>query len=122
VKIWSNTIIDYRCKIGNNVKILSQCYIAQLTTIEDNVFIAPGVMVANEKYPTGIFSEERIKGPTIKKGAKIGINSTILPGVTIGEGAVIGAGSIVTKDIPPYAVAYGVPARIYKKVDELEGY
>jgi len=79
-------------------------------------------MVANEKYPTGIFSEERIKGPTIKKGAKIGINSTILPGVTIGEGAVIGAGSIVTKDIPPYAVAYGVPARIYKKVDELEGY
>jgi acetyltransferase-like isoleucine patch superfamily enzyme len=121
VKIWSNTIIDYRCKIGNNVKIHSQCYIAQLTIIEDNVFIAPGVMVANEKYPTGIFSEERIKGPTIKRGAKIGINSTILPGVTIGEGAIIGAGSVVTKDVSPYVVVYGVPARIYKKVNELKG-
>jgi acetyltransferase-like isoleucine patch superfamily enzyme len=122
VKIWSNTIIDYRCKIGNNVKIHSHCYIAQLTTIEDDVFIAPGVMIANEKYPTGVFSEERIKGPTIKRGAKIGINATILPGVTIGEGAIVGAGSVVTKDVPPYTVVYGVPARVYKRVEELRGY
>jgi acetyltransferase-like isoleucine patch superfamily enzyme len=121
VKIWSNTIIDYRCKIGNNVKIHSQCYVAQLTTIEDDAFLAPGVMVANEKYPTGVFSKERINGPTIKKGAKIGINATILPGVTIGEGAIIGAGSVVTKDVPPYVIAHGVPARIYKKVNELKG-
>ncbi|MCC6003882.1 MAG: acetyltransferase [Thermofilum sp.] len=122
VKIWSNTIIDYRCKIGNNVKIHSHCYIAQLTTIEDDVFIAPGVMIANEKYPTGVFSEERIKGPTIKRGTKIGINATILPGVTIGEGAIVGAGSVVTKDVPPYTVVYGVPARVYKRVEELRGY
>lgn len=119
VKIWSNTIIDYRCKIGNNVKIHSGCYVAQLTTIEDDVFLAPEVVIANEKYPTGIFSEEHIKGPIIKRGAKIGINSTILPGITIGEGAIIGAGSVVTRDVPSHMVAYGVPARIYKRVDEL---
>jgi acetyltransferase-like isoleucine patch superfamily enzyme len=115
VKIWSNTVVDYACKIGNNVKIHCNCYIAQLTIIEDDVFIAPGVMIANEKYPTGVFSLERIKGPIIKKGAKIGINATILPGITIGENSLIGAGSVVTKDIPSNSVAYGVPARIIKE-------
>jgi len=122
VKIWSNSVIDYACNIGNNVKIHCNSYIAQLTVLEDDVFIAPGAMIANEKYPTGIFLPERIKGPIIKKGAKIGINSTILPGVIIGEGAVIGAGSVVTKDVPAYMVVYGVPARIYKRVNELKGY
>jgi acetyltransferase-like isoleucine patch superfamily enzyme len=115
VKIWSNTVVDYACKIGNNVKIHCNCYIAQLTIIEDDVFIAPGVMIANEKYPTGVFSLERIKGPMIKKGAKIGINATILPGITIGENSLIGAGSVVTKDIPSNSIAYGVPARIIKE-------
>jgi acetyltransferase-like isoleucine patch superfamily enzyme len=114
VKIWSNTVVDYACKIGNNVKIHCNCYIAQLTIIEDDVFIAPGVMIANEKYPTGVFSLERIKGPIIKKGAKIGINATILPGITIGENSLIGAGSVVTKDIPSNSIAYGVPAKISK--------
>jgi acetyltransferase-like isoleucine patch superfamily enzyme len=116
VKVWSNTVIDYRCKIGNNVKIHCNCYIAQLTIIEDDVFIAPGVMIANEKYPTGSFSEEKIKGPLIKKGARIGINSTIMPGVVIGENALVGAGSVVTKDIPPNSVAYGVPAVVKKSM------
>ena len=55
MKIWSNTVVDYACKIGNNVKIYCNCYTAQLTIIEDDVFIAPGVMIANEKYPTGVF-------------------------------------------------------------------
>jgi len=111
VKIWSNTIIDYRCKIGSNVKIHCNCYIAQLTTIEDDVFLAPAVTLANEKYPTGTFSEERIQGPTIKRGAKIGVNATILPNVVIGEGAIVGAGSVVTKDVSARSVVYGVPAR-----------
>lgn len=120
VKVWSNTVIDYRCKIGNNVKIHSNCYIAQLTVIEDDAFIAPGVMIANEKYPTGIFSEEKIKGPLIKKGVRIGINSTVMPGVVIGQNALVGAGSIVTKDIPPDSVAYGVPAMVKKSIKDLQ--
>jgi acetyltransferase-like isoleucine patch superfamily enzyme len=116
VKIWSNTIVDYRCKIGNDVKIHCNCYIAQLTIIEDSVFIAPGVTIANEKYPTGIFSEDRIKGPLIKRGARIGINATILPNVIIGEEAIIGAGSVVTKDVPAKSIAYGVPARVRRNL------
>jgi len=122
VKVWSNTVIDYKCKIGNNVKIHVNCYIAQLTAIEDDVFIAPGVMIANEKYPTGIFSERRIRGPIIKRKAKIGINATILPGIVIGENALIGAGSVVTKDIPSNSIAYGVPARVIKSVKNRFGY
>jgi len=115
VKIWSNTVVDYGCKIGNNVKIHCNCYIAQLTIIENDVFIAPGVMIANEKYPTGIFSPEKIKGPTIKRGARIGINATILPGIIIGEGSLVGAGSVVTKNVENNSIVYGVPARTSSK-------
>jgi acetyltransferase-like isoleucine patch superfamily enzyme len=122
VKVWSNTVIDYDSKIGNNVKIHCNCYIAQLTVIEDDVFIAPGVMIANEKYPTGVFNSERIKGPIIKQGAKIGIGAIIMPGVVIGENSLIGAGSLVTKDIPSGTVAYGVPARVVKNIAGLTAY
>jgi len=113
VKIWSNTIVDFQCKIGSNVKIHSNCYISQMSLVEDDVFIAPGVLLANEKYPTGKFSEERIRGPVIRRGARIGMGTIIMPGVVIGEHSLIGAGALVTKDVPPGAVYYGIPARIH---------
>lgn len=122
VKIWANTVIDYRCKIGNDVKIHSNCYIAQLTVVEDDVFIAPGVTIANEKYPTGTFNPERIKGPIIRRGAKIGIGTIIMPGVVIGENSLVGAGSLVMKNVPPGAVVFGVPARVVKGIAELKRY
>ena len=119
VGIWGNTVIDYGCTIGNNVKIHTNCYIAQFTVIEDDVFIAPGVSIANDPHP--LCAECTADGgPTIKRGARIGVNVTILPGVTIGEHALIGAGSVVTRDIPPGVVAYGNPARPGKPVDELQ--
>lgn len=119
VKIWSNCVIDYSCRIGNNVKIHCNCYIAQLAVIEDDVFIAPGVIVANEKYPSGRFSESKIRAPIIRRGAKIGVNVTLLPGVVIGEEAIVGAGSVVTRDVPSKSVVYGVPARVHKHVEDL---
>jgi acetyltransferase-like isoleucine patch superfamily enzyme len=111
VKIWSNTMVDFRCKISSNVKIHSNCYISQLSLIEDDVFIAPGVLFANEKYPTGKFVEERISGPVIKKGARIGMGAIIMPGVVVGEHSLIGAGALVTRNVPAGAVYYGVPAK-----------
>jgi len=116
LSIWSNSVIDYGCKIGNNVKIHSNCYIAQFTTIEDNVFIAPGVMFANDPCPP---CGKCLKGPKIKKGANIGINVTILPGVIIGEYSLIGAGAVVTKDVKPGTVVYGNPAQAKKTIEEL---
>jgi len=119
LNIWSNSVIDYGCRIGNNVKIHSNVYIAQFTVIEDDAFLAPGVSVANDMRP--LCAEcTRAGGPTIKRGARIGVNVTILPRVVIGEYALVGAGAVVTKDVPPYAVVYGNPARVVTTVDELD--
>ena len=115
VSIWTNTIVDYRCKIGNRVKIHSNGYVAQYTVIEDDVFIAPGVTFANDKYPVS----KNLEGPRIKRGARIGVNVTLLPGVTVGEEALVGAGAVVTKDVPPRSVAVGNPARVIGTVDEV---
>ena len=115
VEIWANTVIDYGCRIGNNVKIHTNGYIPQYTLIEDDVFIAPGACFANDKYPVSSLLE----GPWIKKGARIGVNVTILPGVMIGEKAVVGAGSVVTKDVEPGVVVVGNPACVVGRVDEI---
>ncbi len=118
-KLWSNSVVDYGCRIGSNVKIHCNCYIAQFTIIEDGVFIAPGAITTNDKYPGRKDAEKHLKGPTIKKGAQIGAGVVIMPGVTIGERAVIGAGSVVTKDVPADAVAYGNPAKVAGTRSEL---
>ncbi len=118
-RIWNNAVIDYGCQIGNNVKIHNKVYVAQFTIIEDNVFLAPGVTLANDMHPGCPDSQECMRGPHIKKGAQIGINSTILPRVIIGENSVIGAGSVVTKDIPAGVVAYGNPARVMDDISNL---
>jgi acetyltransferase-like isoleucine patch superfamily enzyme len=116
LSVWGNSVIDYGCKIGDNVKIHNQCYISQFTTIEDDVFMAPGVIVANDLCPT---CGKCMKGPTIKKGARIGANVTLLPHIVIGEYALIGAGAVVTKNIPPGTVAYGNPAQVKKNIDQM---
>ena len=120
VSIWGNSTVDYGSTIGNNVKIHTGVYVAQFTTIEDDVFLAPGVALANDPHPGCPRGPDCMRGPTIRRGAKIGVNATLLPFITIGEMALIGAGSVVTKDVPPRAVAYGNPARVVGTVDDLE--
>ena len=115
--IWNNSTVDYGCRIGHRVKIHNNVYIAQFTVIEDDVFLAPGVIVANDPHPICTLC---MKGPTIKRGARIGVNVTLLPAVVIGENVLVGAGAVVTKDVPPRAVVYGNPARVMGAVDDLE--
>ena len=119
VSIWSNTVVDYGCRLGNRVKIHSNCYIAQYTQIDDDAFLAPGVTIANDLYPRVPGSNAVMSGPHIGAGARIGVNVTLLPFVRIGEGALIGSGAVVSRDIPPGAVAYGNPARVRRLVADL---
>lgn len=119
VSIWSNTVVDYGTVIGSRVKIHCTCYVAQYTEIGDDAFLAPGVCIANDLYPGREDSREVMSGPSIGAGAQLGVNVTVLPFVRIGVGAMIGAGSVVTRDVPAGAVAFGNPARVHGTVDDL---
>jgi acetyltransferase-like isoleucine patch superfamily enzyme len=114
--IWNSSTIDYGCTLGSNIKIHCNVYLAQYTILEDGVFLAPGVTVANDLHPLcGLC----MRGPTIGRNARIGVNVTLLPHISVGEGAVIGAGSVVTKNVPAFTVAYGNPARPRMSVEKL---
>lgn len=119
--------IDKRVKIGKKCNIQNNVSIYRGAILDDYVFIGPHVCFSNNKNPRSVNENEEMveegrdwvaKKIHIKKGASIGANSTILPGVTIGEYAMIGAGSVVTKEIPAFSLAYGNPARLHGKVNK----
>ena len=116
VSIWSNSVVDYGCRIGSRVRVHTGVYIAQFTTIEDDVFLAPGVMIANDLHP---ICTECMLGPTIKAGARIGLNASILPRLVIGEEALVGAGAVVIRDVEPGTVVAGSPAKVVGMVKDL---
>lgn len=121
-KIGTFVEIQKGAKIGKQVKISSHTFICEGVTIDDDVFIGHGVMFINDKYPRSTTADGQLQTesdwvctPTlIKHGASIGSNATILCGVTVGEGAMVGAGSVVTRDVPPYTIVAGNPARPLK--------
>ncbi len=114
VEIQKGALIGARCKVS------SHSFICEGVTIEDEVFIGHGVMFINDAHPRATNEDGTLKvggewvlmPTTVKKGASIGSNASILGGITIGEGAIIGAGAVVTTDVADYAVVAGVPARV----------
>lgn len=118
-KIGAFVEIQKNVKVGRNCKISSHSFICEGVTIEDDVFVGHGVTFINDIYPRattedGALQTEKdwkVETTVIKKGASIGSGATILCNVVVGEHAIIGAGSVVTKDVPPYAVVAGNPAR-----------
>ncbi len=120
VLVGTNTIIDGSVTIGDHVSIQGNAYIPTNTIIESNTFIGPCAVLANDKYP--IRKNFDLKGPVIRNNASIGANSTILPGIEIGEGAMIAAGAVVTKDVPPWKLAIGSPAKIIELPDDLKSF
>ena len=122
VSIGTNAVLEFGNKIGNHVRIHSLCFL-ELVTIEDHVFVGPNVVFTDDPHPMKCpHYKECLGGVIVKRLARIGANSTILPGVTIGENTLIGAGSVVTKDVPDNMVAAGAPAKIIKHIDELKCY
>jgi UDP-2-acetamido-3-amino-2,3-dideoxy-glucuronate N-acetyltransferase len=113
-KIDAFVYVEEGVKIGDNCKIRPFVFIPTGVTIEDNVFIGPSVTFTNDKYPRA-HGEWKLLRTRVKKFASIGARSVINPGVTIGENALIGSGSVVTRDIPNNAVAFGNPARVVNK-------
>jgi len=128
-KIGTYVEIQKGAKIGARCKISSHTFICEGVTIEDECFIGHGVMFINDKYPSSTTSSGQLQTeadwvcvPTlIKRGASIGTNATILCGITIGEKAIVGAGSVVTHDVPAYAVVAGNPARLIRTTLTQEG-
>lgn len=132
--VWQYCVVLPLAQIGHNCNICSHCFIendvivgdnvtvkcgVQLwdgIRIENNVFIGPNVTFANDKYPRSKRYPERFLQTIIKRGASIGANATLLPGVTVGENAMIGAGSVVTKDVPSGELWIGNPAVFVRKI------
>lgn len=129
-KVWhfshilSNTVIGERCsfgqncvvgpnvKIGNGVKVQNNISIYDGVEVEDDVFLGPSMVFTNVINPRSfIVRKEEFKKTLLKKGCSVGANTTIVCGITIGEYALIGAGSVVTKDVKPFEMLYGVPAK-----------
>lgn len=110
-------------RIGKRCKIQSHSFLCDGVTLEDDVFVGHGVMFTNDKRPRATNDDGSLqtagdwecKPTLVKRGASIGTNATILPGVVIGERALVGAGAVVTKDVPDGATVAGVPARVMGK-------
>tara|TARA_B110000211_G_scaffold88220_1_gene103344 strand:- start:11335 stop:11784 length:450 start_codon:yes stop_codon:yes gene_type:complete len=113
--ICSHCLIENDVLIGNNVTLKSGVQIWDGIEIQDNVFIGPNVTFTNDLNPRSKCYPEDFLKTKVCKGASIGANATILPGITIGEGAMVGAGSVVVKDVPANATVVGNPAKEIKK-------
>jgi acetyltransferase-like isoleucine patch superfamily enzyme len=121
--------IQKGCTVGKNCKIQSHSFLCEGVSIEDEAFIGHGVMFINDRYPrsateAGALQTEadwKVVPTIIMKGASIGSNATILCGITVGEGAIVGAGSVVTKDVPPYTIVAGNPAKIIRNIPPTTG-
>lgn len=114
--ICAHTFIENDVKIGNRVTVKSGVFLWDGINIEDDVFIGPCVAFTNDKHPRSKQYPEKFLKTTIKKGASLGANATILPGITVGEGAMVGAGAVVIRDVAPFTVVVGNPAKILKEI------
>jgi UDP-2-acetamido-3-amino-2,3-dideoxy-glucuronate N-acetyltransferase len=122
VKIGTFVEIQKGVKIGNRCKVSSHTFICEGVILEDDIFIGHNVTFINDRYPRATDGAGRLQTEAdwhciktlVKRGASIGSGTTLLCGITIGENAIVGAGSVVTKDVLPYAVVAGNPARLIK--------
>lgn len=120
VSVGTNAVLEFGNRVGNHVRIHSGAFL-ELTKLGDYVFVGPNVVFTDDPHPMGCpyYKECKGGGPTVETLARIGANSTLLPGVRIGRNALVGAGSVVVRDVPPDVVVAGNPAKEVKKVSEL---
>ena len=117
VSIGTLSVIEHHINIGNNVRIHSQVFVPEYSTLENDCWIGPNAVLTNARYPKHVAVKEELKGPLIGSNAKIGANATILPGVAIGKNSLIGAGCVVTKHVAPDTIVVGNPAKDLRPID-----
>ena len=121
VVVGRGSLVENDTTIGALTKIQAEAYITAYSTLEDNVFIAPCVVTTNDNFMGRTERRhELIKGPTIRRGARVGGGEILCPAVEIGEEAFVGAGSVVVKDVPPRKLVVGNPARVLRDVADEE--
>lgn len=113
------TIIEGHAEIADHVVIQSGVFIPTMTEIGSRVFIGPRAVLTNDRYPLRRRSGYVAAGPVLAPDVTIGANATLLPGVRVGEGAMVAAGAVVTRDVPAWSLAIGVPARVRELPDGL---
>lgn len=116
VSIGTLSVIEHHVSISNTVRIHSQVFIPEFTVLEEEAWIGPNVVLTNARFPRSPGVKNELKGPIIEKSARIGANSTILPGIRIGSASLIGAGSVVTKDVAPNIIVAGNPAKYLRDI------
>jgi acetyltransferase-like isoleucine patch superfamily enzyme len=128
VSVGAMSVIERECDIMDNVRIHSSCFIPEYTALEEGAWIGPGVIMTNVLHPpcpafkkyAPVRGKKCLHGPVVKRNAVVGAGAILMPDIVIGEHSLVGAGSVVTKDVPPKSVVMGNPAKITRKVEELE--
>jgi len=119
VSIGTLSVVEHHVKIEEGVRIHTQVFIPEYSTLKKNSWVGPNVVFTNAPYPKSKNVKDKLVGPTLHENAIVGANSTLLPGIQIGKDAIVGAGSVVTKDVAPGDVVAGNPAKFLKKKMEL---
>lgn len=121
VVVGRGALVENDTTIGSGTRIQAEAYVTAYSTVEEDVFIAPCVVTTNDNFMGRTEKRKALmRGPTIRRGARVGGGAIICPGVEIGEEAFVGAGAVVTKDVPPKKVVVGSPARVLRDVSDDE--
>jgi UDP-2-acetamido-3-amino-2,3-dideoxy-glucuronate N-acetyltransferase len=121
VVVGRGSLVENDTTIGARTKIQANAYVTAYSILEDDVFIAPGVVTTNDNFMGRTEQRHALrKGPTIRRGARIGGGAVLLPGIEVGEEAFVGAGAVVVRNVPPRALVVGNPARQIRDVPDEE--
>lgn len=116
--IGRGSAVDNDVVLGANVKVQTGVYLTAFSVLEDDVFVGPGALTTNDHTMARHGPDEPLRGATLRRACRIGGATVITPGVEVGEEAFLAAGAVLTRDLPPRAVAMGVPARVVREVGE----
>jgi len=122
VSVGSHSVIEHHVRLSNGVRIHTGAFIPEYSVLEEDAWVGPHATLTNATYPRSKDVKETLRGPHLMRGAKIGANASLLPGVVIGVDALVGAGSVVTRDVPDRTIVAGNPAVVIGSIDDVEAY